>query len=80
MLPHFNSLTESPGENAFEVELRKKNGRVRAWRKILDRHDGSYIVFYRAYESMDELYLHVRYNGKDVAESPYVLKGIVHIS
>ena len=42
---------------------------------MLDRHDGSFLVLYRAYESVDELMIHVKYNGKDVAESPYVLKG-----
>jgi hypothetical protein len=58
------------------VELSKKGGgRVRAWRQVLDRHDGSFIVLYRAYESVDELILNVKYNGKDVAESPYILKG-----
>ena len=61
---------------------------MRAWRQVLDRHDGSFLVLYRAYESVDELMIHVKYNGKDVAESPYVLKGnrppcifcIVHMS
>ena len=33
------------------------------------------LVLYRAYESVDELIIRVKYNGKDVAESPYVLRG-----
>ena len=48
---------------------------MRAWRQVLDRHDGSFLVLYRAYESIDELIIRVKYNGKDVAESPYVLRG-----
>lgn len=44
---------------------------------MLDRHDGSFLVFYRAYESVDELLINVKYNGKDVAESPYILKGML---
>ena len=73
---YFESLKESPGDNTFQVDLSKKGGgRVRAWRQVLDRHDGSFLVLYRAYESADELFINVKYNGKDVAESPYVLKG-----
>lgn len=51
-------------------------GRVRAWRQVLDRHDGSFLVLYRAYESVKELFINVKYNGKHVAESPYILQGI----
>ena len=72
----FKSLQESPGDNTFQVELQRRGGnRVRAWRQVLDRHDGSFIVLYRAYESVDELIINVKYNGKDVAKSPYILKG-----
>jgi hypothetical protein len=72
----FKSLKESPGDNTFQVDFNKKGGgRVRAWRQVLDRHDGSFIVLYRAYESVDELIINVKYDDKDVAESPYILKG-----
>ncbi|XP_028392699.1 protein O-glucosyltransferase 2-like isoform X2 [Dendronephthya gigantea] len=72
-------LKESPGDNTFQVELSRRGGdRVRAWRQVLDRHDGSFLVLYRAYESVDELFINVKYNGKDVAESPYVLQEFYH--
>lgn len=73
-----HSLKESPGENIFQVSLNKNDGgRVRAWSQILDRHDGSFLVLYRAYESVDELVINVKYNGQHVAKSPYVLEGRV---
>ena len=71
-------MTESPGEKTFEVQLTQAgDGRLRAWLQILDRHDGSFLVLFRAYESPEQVLVNVLYKGKHVAQSPYTLKGIV---
>ena len=70
------SFTYSPGKDTFTFALSTPNGeRVRAYRVILDRNDGSYIVRFRLYETYKGLVMEVKHDGKHVANSPYELKG-----
>ncbi|XP_034273906.1 protein O-glucosyltransferase 2 isoform X2 [Pantherophis guttatus] len=46
--------------------------------QILDRKDGSFIVRYRMYASYKTLRIEVWAKSKQVAESPYILKGPVY--
>ncbi len=72
----FCSITESLGENAFEVLLIQKDGeRVYARPEVLDRNDGSYIVRYKLHRQANDLIIAIRYNQKPVAQSPYTLSG-----
>lgn len=72
------SLTESPGQDAFDVKITSSSGRVRTWVQKLDRHDGSFIVRYRLFASYPELIIQVTHKGESVAKSPYKLKGREH--
>jgi hypothetical protein len=45
--------------------------------QVLDRKDGSFIVRYRMYASYRNLKIEVKHHGQHVAESPYVLRGIL---
>jgi len=69
------NLTESPGENAFQVQISSSSGRVRAWVQNLDRHDGSFIIRYRLFASYPDLTIEITHKGKSVAKSPYRLQG-----
>ena len=71
------SLTDSVGEKAFEVTsvLADTGARARVWLQVLDRHDGSYIVRFKLYESYKDIIISVLHNEKHVAKSPYFLKG-----
>jgi len=70
------SLTESPGENAFQVQISSSSGRVRAWVQKLDRHDGSFIIRYRLFATYPDLTIEITHKGKSVAKSPYRLQGL----
>ncbi|XP_050399295.1 protein O-glucosyltransferase 2 [Patella vulgata] len=73
------NITQSLGEKAFDVTLDQPNGnRVRAWRQVLDRNDGSYIIRFRMYESHSDLSINVLYNGNHIGDSPYKLKGMTY--
>ena len=70
------SITLSLGEKPISVEARMKNGeRVRIHMQVLDRHDGSYIVRYKVYSNVPSMLVDVTFNGRHVADSPYVLDG-----
>lgn len=44
--------------------------------KPLDRNDGTFLIRYRMYESVNEgLKIEVLYGDEHVAQSPYILKG-----
>lgn len=43
----------------------------------LDRHDGSFIVRYRMFESYPDLTIEILHEGKHVAKSPYTLQGLL---
>lgn len=72
----FCSLTDSPGEDAFQVKITSSSGRVRAWVQKLDRHDGSFIIRYRLFASYPDLTIEITHKGKNVANSPYTLQGL----
>ncbi|ELT95788.1 hypothetical protein CAPTEDRAFT_221044 [Capitella teleta] len=53
--------------------------RVRVWIQILDRHDGSYIVRFKLFQTYNDLEIEVLYDGTThVAQSPYSLRGRVY--
>ncbi|XP_015760423.1 PREDICTED: KDEL motif-containing protein 1-like [Acropora digitifera] len=73
------NVTESPGEDAFLVRIStSSSARVRAWVQKLDRHDGSFIVRYRMFESYRDLTIEILHEGQHVAKSPYTLQGGVY--
>ncbi|XP_041454294.1 protein O-glucosyltransferase 2-like [Lytechinus variegatus] len=73
-----NNFTYSPGSNAFEVSIKPIDGnRGRIYLQMLDRHDGTFIVRYRLYQSYDGLKITVKSAGRHVADSPYKLNGLV---
>ena len=43
----------------------------------LDRHDGSFIVRYRMFESYRDLTIEILHEGQHVAKSPYTLQGLL---
>lgn len=73
-----NNLTDSPGQDAFDVKITSSSGRVRAWLQKLDRKDGSFIVRYRLFASYPDLTIEITHKGKSVANSPYKLEGGVY--
>ncbi|XP_026564172.1 KDEL motif-containing protein 1 [Pseudonaja textilis] len=72
-------FTTSPGEKAFQVKITAPEEQfTRVGVQILDRKDGSFIVRYRMYASYKNLRIEVWAKSKQVAESPYILKGPVY--
>ena len=70
------SYTRTAGKDAFTVEISSEDkSRVRVWKEILDRKDGTYIVRYRLYNTLRNLKISVFYNGNHVGKSPVILKG-----
>ena len=53
--------------------------RTRIWNQVLDRHDGSYIVRYKVYESYEDVMIGIEYNGHPVADTPYKLEGMIAV-
>ncbi|GAB1609416.1 protein O-glucosyltransferase 2-like [Argonauta hians] len=70
------NFTESVGAKAFTVSLSVTGTNVWYSRDILDRKDGSYIVRYRLYRSYNNIEIHIKYKGRHVSASPYLLQGI----
>lgn len=77
-----NNFTQSVGDKAFEVKFSQANNdfshRVRVWTQVLDRHDGSYIVRYKVYETYEDLIIQVLHNGQHVGSSPYLMSGMAY--
>uniref|UniRef100_A0A8C6VER4 Protein O-glucosyltransferase 2 n=1 Tax=Naja naja TaxID=35670 RepID=A0A8C6VER4_NAJNA len=72
-------FTTSPGEKAFQVKIIAPEEQfTRVGVQVLDRKDGSFIVRYRMYASYKNLRIEVWAKSKQVAESPYILKGPVY--
>ena len=70
-------MTGSIGEKPFSVNLYKRGGQnARAWIQTLDRNDGTYVVRYKLFESVQDLTIDIFYNNDRVGQSPYVLKGL----
>ncbi|XP_071957348.1 protein O-glucosyltransferase 2-like [Antedon mediterranea] len=72
------NFTDSPGENTYTVKVGPKDRRGRIWLQVLDRHDGSFLVRYRMFESYQNMQVDVKIGEKHVAKSPYTLKGPVY--
>lgn len=72
-------ITDSVGENAFHVEVEGPGGqRARMRIEVLDRHDGVYIVRMKSYAELHNLILSITYDGVQVADSPYKIKGPIY--
>lgn len=72
------NITTSPGENTFTLELFNpdpKDRSVRAYRQVLDRHDGTFLLRYRLVSTYNQVGIAIKYKGEHVANSPYILKG-----
>ncbi|XP_063527473.1 protein O-glucosyltransferase 3 isoform X2 [Pongo pygmaeus] len=72
----------SSGQTPFKVVVKslspKELVRIHV-PKPLDRNDGTFLMRYRMYETVDEgLKIEVLYGDKHVAQSPYILKGPVY--
>jgi len=73
------NFTVSAGAEAFTVNLwSSADPRVRVWKQVLDRHDGTYIVRFRLYKSYRDLRVDVQHQGQHVAGSPYTMPGVVY--
>lgn len=75
----FENFTYTPGPQAFHVSVRpsgRQRGRIQV--QLLDRHDGSFIVRYKLYQSYPGLIITVMSGDKHVADSPYQLEGPVY--
>ncbi|XP_046493538.1 protein O-glucosyltransferase 3 isoform X2 [Equus quagga] len=77
------NLTRSPpGQTLFKVVIKslspKELVRIHI-PKPLDRNDGTFLMRYRMYETVNEgLKIEVLYGDEHVAQSPYILKGPVY--
>ncbi|KAL4687986.1 hypothetical protein H8957_004596 [Semnopithecus entellus] len=77
------NLTRSPpGQTPFKVVVKslspKELVRIHV-PKPLDRNDGTFLMRYRMYETVNEgLKIEVLYGDEHVAQSPYILKGPVY--
>ena len=71
-----HSYTYSPGKETFTLGINGKHGRIRVWREILDRNDGTFMIRFRLYNSHRDISLEIKHDGKHVARSPYIFKGI----
>lgn len=59
----------------LSVDISGKDEKCRIWTQVLDIKDGRFIVRYRIYETCHGLNIHINYDGKSVAESPYTVEG-----
>ncbi|XP_075054999.1 protein O-glucosyltransferase 3 [Mixophyes fleayi] len=77
-----HNVTSSPGNTSFKVIIRALSPKEYIRIHVpdpLDRNDGSFLMRYRMYGSVNEgLVIEVRHNDKHVAQSPYILKGPVY--
>lgn len=68
------SFTRSVGKKPFDVDV-VSDKRVRIWKEILDRNDGSYLVRMRFFETVENIEITIKHKGKHVGNSPYKVKG-----
>lgn len=70
-------ISKDLGDGIFELQLDSNTARrVRAWRQVLNLHNGSYIARFRLYDFGGDLTISIRHQGKEVAKSPYHLKNV----
>ena len=65
-------------DEGFKVKISCLNEETstQAWSEVLDRHDGSYILRYKTFEScLKGLLIEIKYHDKHLAESPYLIQG-----
>ena len=53
---------------------------MRVWPDLLDRNDGSYIARFRLMETYRDLTISVKFKNEHVADSPYLVKGLLLLS
>ncbi|XP_030056134.1 protein O-glucosyltransferase 3 [Microcaecilia unicolor] len=77
-----HNITHSPGKSTFSVVIKalSPNEYIRIHSPSpLDRNDGSFLMRYRMYGTIQKgLLIEVLYGEKHVAQSPYILKGPVY--
>ncbi|XP_069615182.1 protein O-glucosyltransferase 3 [Ranitomeya imitator] len=76
------NFTSSPGTKPFKVVIKALSPKEYIRIHVpdpLDRNDGTFLMRYRMYGSVNEgLVIEVRHEDKHVAQSPYLLKGPVY--
>lgn len=70
-----NNFTESP-RGEFKVKITELNTQTYVWNQILNRNDGSFIVRYRMFQTLNGLQINITYNDIHVSSSPYIIEGI----
>ena len=56
--------------------IKDDEGSCRAWTQVYNRHDGSFLIRYKLYNTCKNLNIDVKYNNtQHLAESPYYIKG-----
>ena len=50
-------------------------GRVRSWIQVLNLHNGTYIGRFRMYDYAGDIRITIKHNGKELANSPFIVKG-----
>ncbi|KAE8746961.1 hypothetical protein FOCC_FOCC006381 [Frankliniella occidentalis] len=71
------SLHTSPGD-VFKVKILGKSpdrASRASWIQVMDRKDGSFIVRYKLYNTMEDLEIHVQFNDRHLSGSPFKTKG-----
>lgn len=71
-----NPIQQDLGDGAFQILVASGNKPIRAWRQVLNLHNGTYIARFRLYDFGGDLDISVMYNNKHVAKSPYKLKNV----
>ena len=69
------NYTFSPGKDTFQFKFL---GRVRGFRDMHDREDGSFLVRFPLTESYKDLRMEITHNGKHVKGSPFTFKGMTY--
>uniref|UniRef100_A0A1A9ZW80 CAP10 domain-containing protein n=1 Tax=Glossina pallidipes TaxID=7398 RepID=A0A1A9ZW80_GLOPL len=64
----------------FEVKIKgnSPHGRCRSYVDVIDRGDGTNIVRYTTADWCDQVEIEIRYNGTQVAQSPYYVRNKVY--
>lgn len=70
-------ITEDLVDGVFELDVASNKGqRVRAWRQVLNLHNGTFIARFRLYDFGGDLEVSIKHQGRHVAKSPYKLKNV----
>nr|XP_039254502.1 protein O-glucosyltransferase 2-like [Styela clava] len=66
-------ITKDLGDGAFSLTVTKNGQNIRAWRQVLNLHNGTYIARFRLYDFGGDIEMSLKYQSKHVAKSPYKL-------